>query len=175
MPPLKNPSKPINMAFRSALSAWAAFNALQVCTGFAMLTPRRATAMFSRDRFTLRYQEGDVNAAEVPMTKNADRTLWDDTAPGVVAFAQKKQSLRPLNFEVDIKDFLDSDRPYYALENEHAIVDDETGEITGFVCTGKLEIPAGRESAGVPFAEFCRLTGVAGSVAALLRHPRKMR
>ncbi len=172
------------MAFRSPLSAWAAFNLLQVCTGFAMLTQPRTTAMFSRDRFTLRYKEDDKDAAEVSVTKNTDRTLWNektfsfvesDAATGVVAYAQKKQSLRPLNFEVDIKDFLDNDRPYYALENEHAIVDDETGEITGFICTGKVEIPAGRESDGVPFAEFLRLTGVAGSVAALLRNPRKMR
>ncbi len=152
-----------------------------------MLTQQRPT-MFSRDRFTLRYKEDDKNAAEMPMAKNTDRTLWNDkpfsfvefdaatsAVAGAVAYSQKKQSLRPLNFEVDIKDFLDSDRPYYALENEHIIVDDETGEITGFICTGKVEIPAGRESDGVPFAEFLRHAGVAGSVAALLRNPRKMR
>ena len=113
--------------------------------------------MSSRNRSTLRYQEDDRNVATVDL----------DAATVLVAHAKKTQSLRFLTFEVD--------RPYYALENEHAIVDDATGEIVGFVCTGRVEIPAGRESAGVPFAECLRHAGVAGSVAALLRNPQKKR
>jgi hypothetical protein len=172
------------MTFRSPLSIWIAFSLLHVCTGFTVLTVQRPTTMSSNYRFTLRYKEDDKNVAEVTLTKSLDPTLCkdetfsimdSDAAAAVVAYAQKKQSLRPLTFEVDIKNYLDSDRPYYALENEHAIVDDETGEITGFVCTGKVEIPAGRESFGVPFAECLRHAGVAGSVAALLRNPRKKR
>jgi hypothetical protein len=120
--------------------------------------------MSSRNRFTLRYQEDDSNAAKV-----------EDATTAMVAQAKKTQSLRSLTYESDIRAFLDSDRPYYALENEHAIVDDETGEIVGFVCTGRVEIPAGRESAGIPFAECLRHAGVAGSVAALLRNPQKKR
>ena len=152
------------MIFFSPASIWTAFNLLQVSTGFTVLTQQRPTTMSSRNRFTLRYQEDDSNAAKV-----------EDATTAMVAHAKKTHSLRSLTFEVDIKDFLDSDRPYYALENEHAIVDDATGEIVGFVCTGRVEIPAGRESAGVPFAECLRHAGVAGSVAALLRNPQKKR
>ena len=149
------------MIFFSPASIWTAFNILQVSTGFTC----RTTTMSSRNRSTLRYQEDDRNVAKVDL----------DAATILVAHAKKTQSLRSLTFEVDIRDFLDNDRPYYALENEHAIVDDATGEIVGFVCTGRVEIPAGRESAGVPFAECLRHAGVAGSVAALLRNPQKKR
>ena len=149
------------MIFFSPASIWTAFNILQVSTGFTC----RTTTMSSRNRSTLRYQEDNINVAKADV----------DDATAMVAHTKKTQSLRSLTFEVDIKDFLDNDRPYYTLENEHAIVDDETGEIAGFVCTGRVEIPAGRESAGVPFAECLRHAGVAGSVAALLRNPQKKR
>ena len=85
------------------------------------------------------------------------------------------QSLLPITFENDIEKFLDITKPYYALDNEYAIVDDTTGEMVGFVCTGKVEMPAGRESGGIPFAEAGRHMGAAGSVAALLRNPQKKR
>ena len=164
------------MTFLYPASIWTAFNLLQVCTGFTVSTQQRPSAMFYRNPSTLRFQENDSNVAKVP-SKDSNPTLFmDSDAPTALAsHAKKKQSLRPLSFEVDIKDFLDNDRPYYSLENEHAIVDDETGEVVGFVCTGRVEIPAGRESAGIPFAECLRHAGNAGSVAALLDNPKKKR
>jgi hypothetical protein len=139
--------------------------------------------MSSRNRSTLRYQEDDSNVAKVisqdldsALRKDKTLPLVDsDAATAMVTHAKKTQSLRSLTFEEDIKDLQDSERPYYALENEHAIVDDETGEIVGFVCTGRVEIPAGRESAGVPLAECLRHAGVAASVIVLLRNPQKKR
>ena len=71
--------------------------------------------------------------------------------------------------------FLDISRPYYALENEHAIVDDFTGQMVGFVCSARVEMPVGRESGDIPFAEAGRHMAAAGSVAALLRNPQKKR
>lgn len=164
------------MTFLYPASIWTAFNLLQVCMGFTVPTQPHTTAMFHRNRSTLRFQENDSNVAKVPSKDLAPTLLMDSGAPtAMTAHAKKKQSLRPLTFEVDIKDFLDNDRPYYALENEHAIVDDETGEVVGIVCTGRLEIPIGRESAGIPLAECLRHLGIAGSVAALLRNPKKKR
>ena len=73
-----------------------------------------------------------------------------------------------------IEDFIDITRPYYSLANEHAIVDDISGQVVGFVCTTKAEMPAGRES-GVSCAETGRHMAAAGTVAALLRNPQKKR
>ena len=42
--------------------------------------------------------------------------------------------------------FLDNFKPYYALENEFAFVDDATGEMVGFVGTGLVESPVSCES-----------------------------
>lgn len=83
--------------------------------------------------------------------------------------------MRPLTFKEDIRHLLDCDRPYYAIQNEHAIVDDTTGEFTGFICTGLLELPIGREMGDIPFAECLRHAGIAGAITALLRNPKKIR
>ena len=83
--------------------------------------------------------------------------------------------MRPISFEDDIEKFLDIAKPYYALGNEYAIVDDETGEMVGFVCTGRVESPISRESGGTGMAEAGRHMAAAGSVAALLRNPQKKR
>ena len=85
------------------------------------------------------------------------------------------ESLHPISFEDDIEKFLDIAKPYYALGNEYAIVDDETGEMVGFVCTGRVESPVSRESGGTGMAEAGRHMAAAGSVAALLRNPQKKR
>jgi len=88
---------------------------------------------------------------------------------------KKMYSLRSITFENDIKDFLDIAKPYYALDNEFAIVDDATDEVVGVVATAQVHMPLGRESGGIPFAEAGRHMGAAGSVAALLRNPQKKR
>ena len=54
------------------------------------------------------------------------------------------KTLAPLNFENDIQDLIDMERPYYALENEfsvqhHCSMRDAVGESVGFVCTVKKE------------------------------------
>ena len=118
---------------------------------------------------------------DIEQVASAVCSLEDGAACGIkedVALALPKlhrQSLLPITFEDDIEKFLDITKPYYALDNEYAIVDDTTGEMVGFVCTGKVEMPAGRESGGIPFAEAGRHMGAAGSVAALLRNPQKKR
>jgi hypothetical protein len=84
-------------------------------------------------------------------------------------------SLRPLSFEDDIEDFLDIARPYYALTNEHAIVYKESGEMRGFLCTGRVEIPAGCENSDIPWADAIRQMAAAGTVTALLHNPQKKR
>ena len=93
----------------------------------------------------------------------------------MAAHAKKKQALRPLTFEVEIKDFLDCDRLYYSLENEYAIVDNETGKAVGIVYTGRVEIPAGRESAGVPCTTFFCNAEKAGSALLVLHKLKKKR
>ena len=88
---------------------------------------------------------------------------------------KKMYSLRSVTFEDHIEDFLDIAKPYYALDNEFAIVDDATDEVVGVVATAQVHMPLGRESGGIPFAEAGRHMGAAGSVAALLRNPQKKR
>jgi len=88
---------------------------------------------------------------------------------------KKMFSLRSITFEDHIEDFLDIAKPYYALDNEFAIVDDATDEVVGVVATAQVHMPLGRESGGIPFAEAGRHMGAAGSVAALLRNPQKKR
>lgn len=89
---------------------------------------------------------------------------------------KKSESLRAITFEDDIEKYFDITKYYYALDNEYAIVDDTTGEMVGFVCTtGRVDMPAGRESGGIPFAEASRHLSAAGSVATLLRNPEKKR
>ena len=88
---------------------------------------------------------------------------------------KRMYSLRSITFENDIEDFLDIAKPYYALDNEFAIVDDATDEVVGVVATAQVHMPLGRESGGIPFAEAGRHMGAAGSVAALLRNPQKKR
>jgi len=90
--------------------------------------------------------------------------------------SNKSESLRAITFEDDIEKYFDITKYYYALDNEYAIVDDTTGEMVGFVCTtGRVDMPAGRESGGIPFAEASRHLSAAGSVATLLRNPEKKR
>lgn len=62
-------------------------------------------------------------------------------------------TLIPLNYETDIEPFIDTTRPYYALNNEHSIVDSQTGKSVGFVCTVKREMPIAREKGGVSSGE----------------------
>lgn len=50
-----------------------------------------------------------------------------------------QKTLVPLNFEADIREHIDIDRPYYALQNECSI-EDATGQSEGFVCTVKREM-----------------------------------
>jgi len=89
---------------------------------------------------------------------------------------KKSESLRAITFDDDIEKYFDITKYYYALDNEYAIVDDTTGEMVGFVCTtGRVDMPAGRESGGIPFAEASRHLSAAGSVATLLRNPEKKR
>ena len=88
---------------------------------------------------------------------------------------KKMYSLRSVTFEDHIEDYLDITKPYYALDNEFAILDDATDEVVGVVATAQVHMPLGRESGGIPFAEAGRHMGAAGSVAALLRNPQKKR
>jgi hypothetical protein len=99
----------------------------------------------------------------------------DDNEYEVDTPPQPSTSLRPLSFDDDIGDFLDIARPYYALANEHAIVDDNTGETTGFFCTGRVEIPSGCENSDIPWADAVRQMAAAGTVAAMLNNPQKKR
>lgn len=150
---------------------------------------------FRRNLPTLHFQEDD-NTVPTPPTKDLVNALLvgdvvpllggdtndfvshDDDADEVgnpTPLHPTTASLRPLSFEDDIQSFLDITRPYYALANEHAIVDDITGEIIGFLCTGRIEIPSTCENSAISWAEAARQMGAAGSVTALLHNPQKKR
>ena len=113
--------------------------------------------------------EHHSDAVNVIVVNDDDNEYEVDTPP------QPSTSLRPLSFDDDIGDFLDIARPYYALANEHAIVDDNTGETTGFFCTGRVEIPSGCENSDIPWADAVRQMAAAGTVAAMLNNPQKKR
>ena len=118
-------------------------------------------------------------AADKPCSLDSGICGVQDTSTILQPFPQQVPkrmfSLRSITFENDIEDFLDIAKPYYALDNEFAIVDDATDEVVGVVATAQVHMPLGRESGGIPFAEAGRHMGAAGSVAALLRNPQKKR
>lgn len=177
-------------------------NLLDVCQGF-VVTPTHHR-IISRTPSPLFYKDGDttislalekalqvkpqllpLNGTDVidmqPDTCSLDSGICgvQDTSTILQPFPQqvpkKMYSLRSITFEDDIEDFLDIAKPYYALDNEFAIVDDATDEVVGVVATAQVHMPLGRESGGIPFAEAGRHMGAAGSVAALLRNPQKKR
>ena len=178
-------------------------NLLDVCQGFITPThhriiPRTPSPLFYKDddTTTLLAPEEIVKTLQVkppllPLngtdvidmaadTCSLDRGICgvQDTSSTSQPFLQvpkKMYSLRSITFENDIEDFLDIAKPYYALDNEFAIVDDATDEVVGVVATAQVHMPLGRESGGIPFAEAGRHMGAAGSVAALLRNPQKKR
>ena len=80
-----------------------------------------------------------------------------------------------LSFKNDIKPKIDIDRPYYALKNEHNIVDTDTKEGVGFVCTVTREMPLSRENGSISFPELGRHSAASASVAAALKNPKKGR
>ena len=170
-----------------------------MCQGFTALTKYRpVTGSFIRTLPTLRFKEDDDTVGATSPEAVAEAILQGEVilpslddggvatmlhGPGIleeeavldVPNKLTGESLHPISFEDDIEKFLDIAKPYYALENEFAIVDDATGDMVGFVCTGRVEIPVSRESGGIPVAEAGRHMAAAGSVAALLRNPQKKR
>ena len=150
-------------------SIWTAFNLLRACGGFTVCRTHQCPTP-SHDQVVRWFKEGDDT------TKVANVNIDGDKVGAIIALPMRRESLRPLTFLEDIRNLLDTDRPYYAINNEHAIVDDVSGEVTGFVCTGLIELPVGRESAGtIPFSECLRHAGIAGAITALLRNPEKIR
>ena len=177
-------------------------NLLDVCQGFVTPTHHR---IIHRTPSPLFYKDGDttiplalekalqvkpqllpLNGTDVidmqPDTCSLDSGICgvQDTSstssqPFLKQVPKKMYSLRSVTFEDHIEDFLDIAKPYYALDNEFAIVDDVTDEVVGVVATAQVHMPLGRESGGIPFAEAGRHMGAAGSVAALLRNPQKKR
>ena len=179
-------------------------NLLDVCQGFTTPThhriiPRTPSPLFYKDEDSaiLLAPEEIVKTLQVkppllplngtdvidmqPDTCSHDSGICgvQDTSTILQPFPQqvpkKMFSLRSVTFEDHIEDFLDIAKPYYALDNEFAIVDDATDEVVGVVATAQVHMPLGRESGGIPFAEAGRHMGAAGSVAALLRNPQKKR
>ena len=180
-------------------------NLLDVCQGFVAppthhrIIPRTPSPLFYRDEDTIISVAPEeivktlqckplllpLNGTDV-IDMAADTCSLDsgicgvqDTSTILQPFPQqvpkKMYSLRSITFENDIADFLDIAKPYYALGNEFAIVDDVTDEVVGVVATAQVHMPLGRESGGIPFAEAGRHMGAAGSVAALLRNPQTKR
>ena len=162
-----------------------------MCHGFAIPTQYRLNVVFSRTLPALHFQEDDtlvvatpkdlaaalLEGKAVPLLDAEAATALDpiQDEEAAIALLTKTESLRPLTFEDDNEKFLNISRPYYALEPEHAIVDDSTGRVVGFVCSTRVVMPIRRESGGTPFAEAGRHMAAAGSVAALLRNPQKKR
>lgn len=209
-------SSSISLVISTLASALTA-GSLPACHGFTVSRPSLSVRSSSFPRLPiLRFQEDDVDLATQdvlltsPVNGNlvfplpgmeviSDLDLAIDPIQDAVDTATKTESLSPLNFEVDIESFLDVARPYYALKNEHAIVDDSTGETVGFVCTVRGEMPMAGEVGDLAFAEgkivfvYCqsfihgfdsylinyievgRHVAVAGTVAALLRNPKRSR
>lgn len=145
---------------------WTAFS-LVTCGGFTVRHMHQRPSP-TNNRVVRWFKEGEDTANVVNIDGGKE-------VGGVIALPTRRESLRPLTFKEDIRHLLDCDRPYYAIQNEHAIVDDTTGEFTGFVCTGLLELPIGREMGDIPFAECLRHAGIAGAITALLRNPKQIR
>lgn len=170
-----------------------------ICEGFAVPMQRHPGNKFVRNLPTLYFQEDDTIIA-TPPTKDLVSALLEgeivpllgsdtdlfhdgddalhlfhDDSEVVAPYPKTMLSLRPLSFDDDIAGFLDIARPYYALGNEHAIVNEETGEIIGLLCTCRAEMPIGCESGGITWADAGRHMAAAGTVAALLQNPQKKR
>ncbi len=136
--------------------------------GFGLMSSgNRANKPFQRFSPILKYLPDDdsdvssvVATAELSKLSNFSALLHQPAKP--------HSSLVQLDFETDIENFIDISRPYYALENEHKITDDETGEVIGFICTGRREMPTSRDSGGLACGEVGRHMAAAGTVAASL-------
>lgn len=172
------------------------------CEGFALSTcAQYPSAQRFRGNLPILHFQEDDNTVATPPTKELVAAIlggevvpllgtetgytslatFDDDVNGnveeeeVQSHTTTTTSLRPLSFEDDIGDFLDITRPYYTLANEHAIVDAESEETRGFLCTGRVEIPAGCENSDIPWADAIRQMAAAGTVTALLHNPQKKR
>lgn len=108
--------------------------------------------------------------------ENVASTLLSNTSPQFeIAAPKKTKHLVKIDFNDHLSKYLDVTRPYYALHNEHAIVDDTTGECHGIICTVKRDAPIARETGGISFFEFLRASGCAASAALALGNPEKKR
>ena len=92
-----------------------------------------------------------------------------------IAAPKKDSHLVKIDFKQDLSQQIDVSHPYYALENEHAIVDDTTGKCHGIICNVKRDAPIGRETGGISFFEFIRAAGCIGSAVLALGNPVKKR
>ena len=108
---------------------------------------------------------GQVDAAHpIPSTK---------FTPTPLAAPKQTKHLVKVDFDKDMSKDFDVTRPYYNLENEHAIIDDTTGGYCGFCCTVKRDTPIGRETGKVSLFDFLRSAGCVNSAAAFFANPVK--
>lgn len=105
----------------------------------------------------------------------ASTLLPTTIAEPVVAAPKKTKHLMKIDFKEDLSKYLDVTLPYYALENEHAIIDGTTGECRGIICSVKIEAPIGCERGDVSFFDVQRASGCIASAVAVLNNPAKKR
>jgi len=92
-----------------------------------------------------------------------------------IAAPQKTKHLVKIDFKKDLSRCIDSSIPYYALENEYAIIDDTSGEFHGIICTLKRDAPIGCETGGISFFHFLSAAGCMGSACASMENAVKKR
>eukprot|EP00804_Cyclotella_cryptica_P028010 CCRYP_003869-RA/>CCRYP_003869-RA protein AED:0.19 eAED:0.44 QI:497/0.5/0.66/1/1/1/3/0/486 len=109
-----------------------------------------------------------------PQMDRAVLTADSHVSQGTQSSPTESWTLVPLNFDDDIKKLIDIEKPYYALKNEHSVID-STGESVGFVCTFRREMPISRENGGISFGEVGRHTAASATVAAALKNPKRGR
>ncbi|KAL3801819.1 hypothetical protein HJC23_001215 [Cyclotella cryptica] len=112
----------------------------------------------------------------IPSPQMDRAVLTEDShlSQGTQSSPTESWTLVPLNFDNDIKKLIDIEKPYYALKNEHSVID-STGESVGFVCTFRREMPISRENGGISFGEVGRHTAASATVAAALKNPKRGR
>jgi len=111
----------------------------------------------------------------IPLTDLAVPPQGSHASQGMKSTTVESLTLVPLNFEDDIKKLIDIETPYYALKNEHSIIDESTGESVGFVCTVRREMPISRENGGIAFGEVGRHTAASATVASALKNKKRGR
>ena len=160
----------------TAFAVWIT-NTIQPSFGFASISTlyQGASSNFIHPmRVAPRgYRYVSIDTDEDTFTKKTDMIATDVAKEATTTLPNKSKHLVKIDFKEDLSEYMDVSPPYYSLQNEHAVINDTTGECHGMICTLKSDAPIGFEAGNVSFFDFIRAAGCISSASAILSSPVK--